>query len=147
MGGMFTTANTFNSDLSGWDVSSVTLMQGMFRGATTFDSDLSSWNVSSVRNMLQMLDNSGLSQANYDATLSGWSALTLQNGVELGADGLEYCTAQTDRQSIIDTYNWDITGDSFNCSAIAFITTWKTDNTGTSNDDQITIPTTGSGYN
>lgn len=28
-----------------------------------------------------------------------------------------------------------------------FITTWKTDNSGTSNNDQITIPTTGSGYN
>jgi gliding motility-associated-like protein len=28
-----------------------------------------------------------------------------------------------------------------------FITTWKTDNPGTSNNDQITIPTTGSGYN
>lgn len=35
-------------------------------------------------------------------------------------------------------------------SAIAqneFITTWKTDNPGTSNDNQITIPTTGIGYN
>jgi gliding motility-associated-like protein len=28
----------------------------------------------------------------------------------------------------------------------AFITTWKTDNSGSSNDNQITIPTTGSGY-
>ena len=28
-----------------------------------------------------------------------------------------------------------------------FVTTWKTDNTGTSNDNQITIPTTGGGYN
>ncbi|MEP2668465.1 MAG: BspA family leucine-rich repeat surface protein [Cyclobacteriaceae bacterium] len=28
----------------------------------------------------------------------------------------------------------------------AFITTWKTDNPGSSNDDQITIPTTGTGY-
>ncbi|MCO5272777.1 MAG: BspA family leucine-rich repeat surface protein, partial [Cyclobacteriaceae bacterium] len=27
-----------------------------------------------------------------------------------------------------------------------FITTWKTDNPGTSNDDQVTIPTTGTGY-
>jgi hypothetical protein len=28
-----------------------------------------------------------------------------------------------------------------------FVTTWKTDNPGASNDDQITIPTTGAGYN
>lgn len=28
----------------------------------------------------------------------------------------------------------------------AFVTTWKTDNPGTSNDNQITIPTTGTGY-
>ena len=32
-------------------------------------------------------------------------------------------------------------------TSIYFITTWKTDNAGSSNDDQITIPTTGAGYN
>ncbi len=31
-------------------------------------------------------------------------------------------------------------------NAQPFVTTWKTDNPGTSNDDQITIPTTGTGY-
>ena len=31
-------------------------------------------------------------------------------------------------------------------NAQPFITTWKTDNPGTSNHDQITIPTTGTGY-
>lgn len=31
--------------------------------------------------------------------------------------------------------------------AQSFVTTWKTDNPGTSNDNQITIPTTGTGYN
>lgn len=32
-------------------------------------------------------------------------------------------------------------------ASTSFITTWKTDNTGTSNSTSITIPTTGSGYN
>ena len=32
-------------------------------------------------------------------------------------------------------------------TAQAFVTTWQSDNSGTSTDTQITIPTTGSGYN
>jgi hypothetical protein len=36
---------------------------------------------------------------------------------------------------------------SFATHAQAFITTWKTDNPGTSANNQITIPTTGGGYN
>ncbi|HNP19205.1 MAG TPA: BspA family leucine-rich repeat surface protein [Fulvivirga sp.] len=34
-----------------------------------------------------------------------------------------------------------------NVNAIPFITTWQTDNYGSSDDNQITIPTTGTGYN
>ena len=41
--GMFWDASTFNDDVSGWDISGVTLMHGMFFGATSFDQDLSDW--------------------------------------------------------------------------------------------------------
>ena len=43
---------SFNGDLSSWDVSNVTDMHRfMFQDATNFNGDLSSWDVSSVTDM------------------------------------------------------------------------------------------------
>lgn len=111
----FFNATSFNGEIGGWNVSSATDMSGLLENATVFNQSLGSWNIESVNLMNRMFDDSGLSADNYDATLTGWSGLTLQNDVTLGADGLEYCNSQADRQSIIDTYNWTINGDSFAC--------------------------------
>ena len=46
MGAMFTGAQAFNGDLSGWNVSSVTNMEGMFTGATSFEQNLGDWHIS-----------------------------------------------------------------------------------------------------
>jgi len=48
---MFEGCRAFNSDLSSWNVSSVTNMRTMFMGCRSFNGDLSSWNVSSVTKM------------------------------------------------------------------------------------------------
>ena len=42
---------SFNMDLSCWNVSKVTNMRRMFDSASEFNNDLSSWDVSSVTNM------------------------------------------------------------------------------------------------
>ena len=55
-----------------------------------------------------MLDNSGISTENYDNILISWSQQDLQNDLNLGASGLFYCNAETERQSIIDNFNWII---------------------------------------
>ena len=51
MSQIFSGCESFNQDLSGWDVSSVTNMNDMFRQAYAFNQDISSWNVSSVTKM------------------------------------------------------------------------------------------------
>lgn len=147
MQSMFFGARSFNRDISGWDVGSVATMQSMFFDADSFDQNLGDWDVSAVTNMAQMFGSSGMTSLNYDRTLLGWSEQSLQNDVELGASGVMYCSNLA-RQALIDNFNWTITGDS-QSSTCSFITTWKTDNPGSSNSNQITLPTLagGGGYN
>ena len=45
---MFENAIVFNQDISGWDVSTVQIINTMFKNATVFNQDLSGWNVSNV---------------------------------------------------------------------------------------------------
>ena len=42
---MFSTADVFNQDLSGWDVEKVTEMSFMFEDAEAFNQNLSSWKI------------------------------------------------------------------------------------------------------
>ncbi|MCP4456704.1 MAG: BspA family leucine-rich repeat surface protein, partial [Cytophagales bacterium] len=139
---MFWSAADFNGNISSWDVSSVSDMSRMFYYAPTFNQDISGWDVSSVTDMTSIFDNSGLSSGNYDAILAGWSQLSLQLGVILGASGVYYCTGSVDRQKIIDDFGWTINDEGQDCTVGAFITTWQT----TTDNESITIPTSGTGY-
>jgi len=51
---MFYDADSFNQDISAWNVSAVTDMSFMFCYATSFNQDISAWNVSAVTDMMQM---------------------------------------------------------------------------------------------
>ncbi|MEQ9300311.1 MAG: BspA family leucine-rich repeat surface protein [Cyclobacteriaceae bacterium] len=146
---MFDRASNFNDNISSWNVSQVSNMSNMFEYASQFDQNLGDWNVSSVTNMSSMLDHSALSLDKYDSTLLGWSSLPgLQQNVPLGASGLLYCDSQADRSFLINSKGWQITGDALDLSCPgAFVTTWNTANPGSTSNNQIRIPTTGSGYN
>ncbi len=149
---VFGGASSFNQPLSNWDVHGVTDMVFMFSGATSFNQSLASWNVSSVTDMTAMLFSAPLSVSNYDSTLRGWSKLTLQNNVTLNANS-KFCNGSTARQNIIDNFNWSINdgGVAPGCDPWLpneFVTTWQTNPDGYSGPTkQITIPTTGAGYN
>ena len=118
MSGMFIRASAFNQDLNAWDVSSVVTMTNMFYYASAFNQDIGSWDVSNVFSMIHMLTNSGLSTQNYDNTLIGWASQSLQSEVRFGAEGLHYCLGETARTTLISTYDWDITGDTYDCTGV-----------------------------
>ena len=115
MWALFSGASSFNQDLRTWNVGSATNMGAMFENSL-FNYDLGTWDISQVTDMVHMFDNAGLSTENYDSILTGWSALTLQPNVIFGAVGVSYCESESARQSIIDTYGWNITDGGQNCS-------------------------------
>ena len=152
MQGMFFQASSFNQDLSNWNTLNVTNMENMFLRATAFNQDLSSWNISSLTNATDMFKDIALSIANYDALLIEWQTQIHNNNVVFSGGNSKYCTGETARIAL-EADGWTITDGGLDPSCTAtlspndFVTTWKTDNTGTSSNTEITIPTFGAGYN
>ena len=111
---MFSDATSFNQDLSAWNTAAATSFKSMFNDASAFDFSLGSWNISSAVDMSGMLNNSGVSRNNYNQTLIGWeSQANTPSNIVLGAFGrVSSGSGVTARQSLTDTYNWTITGDS-----------------------------------
>ena len=60
--------DSFNQDISSWDVSNVTNMEGMFVGASSFNQDISSWDVSNVTNTVMMFGTA----SSFNQDISSW---------------------------------------------------------------------------
>ena len=109
---MFYSASAFNNGGQplawGNKTAKVTNMEGMFSSASSFNQNISSWDVSNVTDMSQMFYYVTLSTINYDALLTAWSTLTLQPDVTFDAGMSRYLTSGTARDTIINTFNWTI---------------------------------------
>lgn len=148
----------FNQDISAWDTSNVTAMTAMFAGDSEaiyydlftnygytvlevddpldhpFSYSLASWNVSNVGEMTGMLSGSSLSPGAYDATLAAWSMQSLQPGLTLGADGLNYCESDVERQNIITNHSWTINDEGASCFYLPPSSTLNVVDAGSSNE-------------
>jgi len=60
--------NSFNSDISFWDVSNVTNMDGMFFDTDYFNQNISYWNISRVTNMGSMFKNA----SSFNQNIENW---------------------------------------------------------------------------
>ena len=61
-------AQSFNGDISKWDVSRVTNMVGMFYNSLAFDGDILNWDVSSVTDMSAMFSRA----RSFDGDITKW---------------------------------------------------------------------------
>ena len=78
-GSMFKNASAFNQPLGDWNVSSATNLGSMFRGASSFDQPIGDWNISSVMSLATMF--SGAST--FNQPLGDWNVSAVTNMKEM----------------------------------------------------------------
>ena len=124
-----------------WNTSNATTMLFMLRNSDSFNESLASWDISNVTDFTNFMDASdGLSIANYNATLIGWAAQTPQSNINISFGSSQYSyEGAAARQTLIDTYGWTIT-DGGQVASPEFVISVKTDNAGTSADNEFTLP-------
>lgn len=124
---MFENATSFNQPVDSWGMDKAEKLRAMFVNASSFNQSLASWNLTSLLNTssafsgaANMLDNTALSMANYDATLISWNSQNLLSPVTLGSAGLRYCLADNARTNLITPvgsggHGWTVVGDRKDC--------------------------------
>ena len=105
------------------NLSNVTDLRSMFANAHSFNTDISHWDISTITHMDSMFHNVTISSNNYDAILIAWNNQNLQSGVHFDAGHSAYCTGESSRMNMINMDGWVIF-DAGPCRD--FVTTWRT---------------------
>jgi len=106
--------SVFNQPLNNWDTSKFNVFLGMFAFGASFDQDISSWDTTGFTSSVagnNFFTTSGLSTANYDALLIGWSAQAVRPSTNFNFGTAQYTlggAAESARNTLINTYGWTI---------------------------------------
>ena len=112
MHNMFNGAYSFNQDLNSWDVSKVTNMIGMFYNASDFNGDIGSWDVSKVTDMTNMFN--GASSFNQDIGSWDVSNVTYMSGMFAETDAFNQDISSWDVSSVTDMHSMFYNASDFN---------------------------------
>ena len=109
---MFFNCDAFNRPIGVWNTSNVTNVNNMFnKNDFAFDQNLANWDVTSITTGTRFLNDSGISTANYDATLIGWAAQSITNSPTMDFGSSQYTlggVAEAARTTLVSTYGWTI---------------------------------------
>ena len=93
---------TFNIDISNWDVSIVTSFQEMFDGAQAFNQDIGNWDTSSARNMIGMFQGA----VAFNQNLSNWNTSSLTRLDRTFRNARDFNNGTT--AGVSTTLSWDV---------------------------------------
>ena len=94
------------------DTSAVIGLYAAFYLATVFNASLGAWDISQVTNANLVTHSSGINTANYDATLIGWAAQSVQPSLTVNFGSVKYSAgAAATARGVLDNApnNWTIT--------------------------------------
>ena len=123
----FQNATTFNQNIGGWNTSNVTSMESMFNGASSFNQDISNWMTGSVMSFKDMFKNAIV--FNQDISVWDTSSVTNMSGMFFGNSvfnqeiGSWNTSNVTDMSSMFESSNFNLD-----------ISTWDTSNVSSMNN-------------